>query len=142
MVVPSLILKIAAGPGVYNLKGTKKQRGIIRNSWLAFEKAGALVCKSGEGKGSGNVYAIQLTGITKAESMGNLYDDEKHWIIQIAKKDGFSGVFDGWRLEEDTLIKGEWLHQLNVDLDLFKLPIDMKHIFQKEMVGAYNFLKH
>lgn len=101
-------------------------RDILRNSWLAFGKAGALVCKSGKGKSSSNVYAVQFTGMTKAESMGTLYDEKKHGIIQIAKKDGYSGVFDGWRLEEYTLIKWEWLHELHVGLNLLKLPIDMK----------------
>ena len=120
-------LTVAAGCGLYNPEGTQKQRDILRNSWLAFGKAGSLVCKSGKGKSSSNVCSIQFTGMTKAESIGTLYDEKKHGIIQIAKKDGYSGVFDGWRLEEYTLIKGEWLHQLNVDLDLFKLPIDMKH---------------
>ena len=58
--------------------------------------------------------------------MGTLYDEKKHGIIQIAKKDGYSGVFDGWRLEEYTLIKGEWLHELHVGLNLLKLLIEMK----------------
>ena len=124
--------------GIFIPYGTIEQRSIMQNSRLAFNTAGALLCK--RGRFSRPVYTLQLSGKSLEESMGPLYDEAKHGPIKLATQDGFCGVFEGWNLQLFELFQGKFLHHLveQLEVEEVKPPVKVRQSGRRQTPIALN----